>query len=648
MTAASNEKTDERPGKLAWFGALLDDPILLKELRAAFRRKRFFWLQTGLVAVVALIVLVTMWILTDDYRRDPSEIGRRTFLIFATLQLALIFFIFPAFACTSLTDERTNKSIDLLLTTNLSPSRIVLGKTLASFVYGLQFIVATLPLVALTFLYGGVTPWQIVLAYGVMVVIAALVTIHALSVSSAAPSTLRAVLSTYIGVVLIVLPLAAPLITTSPLSAFETGKWGGGEANNGVLSGVLSVHVFGPLQKDAGLLKLRDEVRGFDVLTAILYWGGHLFFYASAISLFFLIGRHRLAPSATNRSTPLKVWFLVTVGVFLGGTLVGFAHLAPHRFGNEALITIELALFFILTGAAIAFAGEDPAVPRRLRAAFEATKRLRAPLRMLYPGGHNGMRFVFWTALVAHVAVLLVFLAVVGVHNFPAEAGLRPAVTILLWCTLWGFLFVVFVAELAYILSCELRHEIASRACTAIAVVAIALGPFLWYVLEAPEKKPYVYKGYWASPVTVALSVLTTPTRDTERQLFVFGPSGHDIRVCRDVIDRRLGEFLTAPGDRVTGDPVARTRAELTKLGVDEESIEATTREVALIVPQVPKEPGAIKDELMGLRDESKTRLRRELEARGMPVHEVSTGVYLGFVVLLGAVIRRRYTKIAQ
>ncbi|MEZ0227493.1 MAG: ABC transporter permease [Planctomycetota bacterium] len=633
----------ERPGRFAWLGSLLDDPILLKELRAAFRRTRFFWLQTGLLALVALIVLITMWALTDDFRRDPSEIGRRTFLIFAMLELGLIFFIFPAFACTSITDERTNKSLDLLLTTNLSPSRIVLGKTLASFVYGLQFIIATLPLVALTFLYGGVTPGQIVLAYAVMVVIAGVITVHALSVSSAAPSTLRAVLSTYMGVVLIVLPLVAPLITTSPVAAADTGKWGGGEANNGILSGILAVHVLGPLQKDASLLKLREEVRNFDLFTSVLYWGGHLFFYASAVWLFFLIARHRLAPSATNRSTPLKAWFSVTLAVFLGGTLAGFLHLEPWRVGTETLVTIELALFFVLCGAAISFAGEDPPVPRRLRAAFEAAKGLRAPLRVFFPGGANGMRFVLWAALLAHGAVVLVFLGSIG--RLPTETNMRPPVTILLWGSAWGFLFVVFVAEIAYILSCELRHEVASRACAAIAVIAIALGPFLWYVLEYPEKRPYPYKGYWASPVTVALSVLTTPMRDTERQLYVLGPSGYDIRMCKEAVERRLLDFLAPPGDRNTGDPVARTKKELVEKGVDDETIQLALAEVARVIPLVPKEPGTITDDLMTLREDSRKRLMSQLTARGVPVHEVSTFVYLGVVALLGIVIRKRYMR---
>jgi len=646
VTAETQEKPRTR--KLAWAAALLDDPILLKELRAAFRRKRFFWLQTGLLALVALIVLITMWAYTDEYRRDPSEIGRRTFLIFATLEIGLIFFIFPAFACTAITDERTNKSIDLLLTTNLSPSRIVLGKTLAAFVYGLQFIVATLPLVALTFLYGGVTPGQIVLTYGVMVLIAALITIHALSVSSAATSTLRAVLSTYIGVLLIVLPLTLPLLTTAPLSFIQQdGKWN--DASNGSLSGILAIHVFGPLQKDEGLLKIRDQLRDQDALMTLLYWGGHALFYASAIALFFLIARHRIAPGATNRSTPLRVWFLTTFGLFLAGTLVGLVHTSgAGNYGVEALITLEVGLFFIFVAAAIAFAGEDPAVPRRLLPSFDSMKRLRAPLRLLFPGGANGLRFVFWTAFVAHTAAFLVFLHGVGIHDLAGQGGFRAPYAILLWGIPWSFLFVVFVAQLSFVLSCELRHEIASRACAAIAIVALSLGPFLWYVLEYPEKKAYPYKGYWASPVTVALSILT-PGRETDRQLYVLGPSGFDIRSARDAVDARLAEFDSPPGDRPSGDPVERTRAELEKAGVDDDAIEVATAEVRRVVPRVPKEPGPDwNTTLETLRNEERSRVVQALAVRGVPVHQVSLAVYLGLVFGLAIAIQRRYRRFLE
>src|SRR5581483_914517 len=159
------------------------------------------------------------------YKDDTSEIGRQTFLVFTGVELALVFFVFPAFSCTAITDERTNKSLDLLLTTRLTPERIVLGKMLAAFVYGLLFIVATVPLVALTFLFGGVTPGQIALTYGVIATLALVVTLYALAVSSAVGSTLRSVLTTYVGLFFIVLPIVTPLIDTSWIFAPWEKDW---------------------------------------------------------------------------------------------------------------------------------------------------------------------------------------------------------------------------------------------------------------------------------------------------------------------------------------------------------------------------------------------------------------------------------------
>jgi ABC-type transport system involved in multi-copper enzyme maturation permease subunit len=638
------EVTAEKPSRLEWATGLLDDPILLKELRAAFRRARFFRLQTALLALVAIVVIGTMWKLTDEFSKTPSEIGRRTFLIFGSIEIGLIFLVFPAFACTSITEERTNKSLDLLLATDLSPSRIVIGKMLASFVYGLQFIVATLPVVALTFLYGGVTPGQIVITYAVMTLLAALVTIHALAVSSGAGSTLRAVLLTYVGLILIIVPLAAPLVVTPPLGLFSSD--GGG---NGPLSGILAVHVYGPLMKDPALLKVRDEVRDYDAVAAILYWGGHALFYASAVSLLFLFARHRLAPNAANRSTPLKAWFLATFGLALAGTLAGVHHFGLGAWAVEVLGFVELAAFIVLSGAAIAFAGEDPLMPRRLRAPFEATRGLRAPLGMLYPGGANGVRFVFWVAFATHAAIFLAFQIELGSGNFVPEHDYRPAETILHWSSAWSFLFIVFVAQLSYILSCELRHELAGRACSAIAIVAIALGPLLWCVLERTQSKPYPYKGYWASPVTVALSIFEEPIKIADRQLLVFSPSGDEANSAKAAVQKTLSDLVSGPpGERPPGDPVQLTREALEKQGVDATAIDFAAAAVKATLPLIPADPGTLSaSEADAIKKKGDDLLESDLRACGVPVHEVSAAAYLALVVILALVTRRRYAVAA-
>src|SRR5262249_17382608 len=146
-----------------------------------------------------------------------------------------------AFACTSITEERVTKSYDLLLTTRLTPFEIVLGKTAASFIYGLLLIVAASPLVAITFLYGGVTPEQIALTFVCLVVEAALITAYAIYISSVSASTLKSVISSYLGVCLLGPVLLAPIVFMAV------------------------VHVIGPLLKETKPIQTRDAIRAFDL-----------------------------------------------------------------------------------------------------------------------------------------------------------------------------------------------------------------------------------------------------------------------------------------------------------------------------------------------------------------------------------------------
>ena len=144
----------------AFFERILDrleNPILIKELRGAFRRRRYLYLLTTLLGLAGVIVLGTVSYLSAS-EGDPSDAGRISFMAFFTIELFLVSLVFPAFSCTSIIEERLGKSFDLLVTTRLEAGQIILGKLLASTIYGFTFIAASAPLVAIAFLYGGVTP----------------------------------------------------------------------------------------------------------------------------------------------------------------------------------------------------------------------------------------------------------------------------------------------------------------------------------------------------------------------------------------------------------------------------------------------------------------------------------------------------------
>jgi ABC-type transport system involved in multi-copper enzyme maturation permease subunit len=638
---------------------LLDDPILLLQLRGAFRRKRFFWLQTGLLTLLAAITLIYMWSVTEKFKDNTSEVGRQTFLVFTAAELLLVFFVFPAFSCTAITDERTNKSLDLLLTTRLTPERIVFGKTLAAFVYGLLFIVATLPLVALTFLFGGVSPGQIALTYGVLATVALVVTLFALSVSSAMGSTLRSVLATYVGLFLIVLPTIAPLIDSSfVLDPFFTKRWPSADS----ASGILTVHVFGPLVHQAEAVAIRDAIRAYDPLETVLYWGTHAAFYVCLASFFFLIARHRLAPTGTNRSTPFRVWFLATVGVGLAGALVGLSH---ESWEPRSLLTLlletDLPVVAALVVGAVAFAAEDPAVPKRVRASTERHKGPRAPLRMLYPGARQGERFILWMAFLTQVAVVAIFLGVLAVDGAKGETGQRDGLHVLEWGTTWTFAFIFFLVELAVLLTCEIRHAAQTRLWVVVYLVFATLYPVFWFYVDDPSAKARLYEGYFLSPWTVFDSLLF-PDTGAKRQLVLFGPSGREIREAKGALDRRLDELEKSEDGRyrlpiATPDPELTRRELLAKKDaqVSETVIRKTLAHLddtlarlgpGLAEAQRGSDRGANEAILLNrIRSEAHAELERDLVREGVPVHEVSTVIYAVLALVLWAMNRRRLAR---
>ena len=69
----------------------------------------------------------------------------------------------PAITAGSISGERERQTLDLMLSTKMTPLQIVLGKLAASMSTMILLIVSSFPILALVFVYGGVTVKDIVL-----------------------------------------------------------------------------------------------------------------------------------------------------------------------------------------------------------------------------------------------------------------------------------------------------------------------------------------------------------------------------------------------------------------------------------------------------------------------------------------------------
>lgn len=140
------------------------NPVLSKELKLRFRAfKSFsglmFYLAVLCIFVAGFLLIYTQFSGTGFFR--PSD-SFTMFAVLSVLQMGLVMFITPGLTAGAISTEREKQTLNILLTTTQSSSQIIIGKLLSSVAFLVLMLVAGLPLYSLVFLFGGVSPSQLI------------------------------------------------------------------------------------------------------------------------------------------------------------------------------------------------------------------------------------------------------------------------------------------------------------------------------------------------------------------------------------------------------------------------------------------------------------------------------------------------------
>ncbi|MGM0826994.1 MAG: ABC transporter permease [Bacillota bacterium] len=147
---------------------LLINPMLNKEFKLRFRSiKAFIGMLCYLIAVgivvIGFIYMQTRFSNTGYFRPEESRV---MFMILSFLQLALVLFITPGLTGGVISGEREKQTLSMLLTTEQSSMSIILSKLVSSVSYLLLLVVSSLPLYSFVFLFGGVSPTDLLFVFG--------------------------------------------------------------------------------------------------------------------------------------------------------------------------------------------------------------------------------------------------------------------------------------------------------------------------------------------------------------------------------------------------------------------------------------------------------------------------------------------------
>lgn len=178
------------------------NPLLVKELRGRMRGARAFVVLTvHLLLMSCFAAIVYAAASPTSYyssRPDTSDMGKAVFATVVIVQIFMITFITPAFTAGAITGERERKTYELLRTTLLPASGVVLGKLSSALTYMLLLILAAVPLEALAFMLGGVSVGELVLAQVILLAAAFFFGALGLFLSSVARTTLAATVIGYV------------------------------------------------------------------------------------------------------------------------------------------------------------------------------------------------------------------------------------------------------------------------------------------------------------------------------------------------------------------------------------------------------------------------------------------------------------------
>lgn len=197
---SANQETANKPGR----ASLLQNPVVLKELRGRMRGSRAFLVLTLYLLIMTAVITLVYLAYTANSGPGLSSTaarnaGKALFAAVLAVEVLLVVFIGPAFTAGAISSERERQTYDLLRTTLLTPRAFVVGKLVSALSYVFLLVAVSVPLQSIAFLLGGLSLTELLLSQLLILVAAVTYALFGLFCSAYLRSTLAATVATLSG-----------------------------------------------------------------------------------------------------------------------------------------------------------------------------------------------------------------------------------------------------------------------------------------------------------------------------------------------------------------------------------------------------------------------------------------------------------------
>ncbi len=162
----------------AGLGAREWNPVVVREGRVRWRGARAYWLALGYACFLALVLwwsynsslsfLSTQDQTPMDALGTAAQLGHDLFKVLCFCQLGAWLLLAPILTAASISGERQKGLLEGLLLSRLRPEQIVYGKWVSALSLIVLLQLAGLPVMAVCFLLGGVSPGEVIGALAIL------------------------------------------------------------------------------------------------------------------------------------------------------------------------------------------------------------------------------------------------------------------------------------------------------------------------------------------------------------------------------------------------------------------------------------------------------------------------------------------------
>lgn len=258
------------------------NPVYKIGLKQSARTKKTIVLLLVYNFLLAGLGLLVFYLTFDQGGRVRESVAYSGILtlysVMAAMEFVMILFIVPASTGGAVAGEREKQTLDILLSTKITPFHIVTGKLAASISMVILLAISSMPTLSIVFSIGGITFSDLFTFLLLLVVTAIYIGSFGIFFSVCCRKTTGATVCAYLAMFVVVFLLPLLLFFFEFLEAFSNrGYWNIRSVMNSISGKRTILLLFNPLISFISIL--RDQAgRGITLMSSISSEGGVMYF----------------------------------------------------------------------------------------------------------------------------------------------------------------------------------------------------------------------------------------------------------------------------------------------------------------------------------------------------------------------------------